>query len=76
MINTEDKKYQKFVGQCADFCKKTNLKTQKAIYEWLVADLMESYNGKAPKWKIESIAEDMTESICLKLNIQQKGIRK
>lgn len=75
MINTEDKKYQKFVEQCADFCKKAGLKTQKAIYEWLVADLMESYKGKAPKWKIESVAEDVTESICLKLNIAQKGIR-
>ena len=48
----------------------------KQIYEWLVADLTETYNGRAPKWRIESVAEDITESICLKLNIRQKGIRK
>lgn len=75
MANTEDKKYQKFVEQCAKFCKTAGLKTQKAIYEWLNSDLQKDYKGRAPKWKIASIAEDVTESICLKLNIPQKGIR-
>ena len=76
MLNREDKKVQKFINQCADFCKNAGLKTQKEVYDWLVADLTDTYKGRAPKWKIESIAEDITESICLKLNIHQKGIRK
>ena len=76
MANKEDKKVQKFIEQCAEFCKKANMKTQKQVYNWLLADLMEDYQGRAPKWKIESVAEDITESICLKLNIHQKGIRK
>lgn len=76
MINKEDKKVQKYINECANFCKKAGLKTQKEVYNWLVADLTETYNGRAPKWKIESVAEDITESICLKLNIHQKGIRK
>ena len=75
MLNREDKKVQKFINQCADFCKTACLKTQKEVYDWLVADLTETYKGRAPKWKIESVAEDITESICLKLNIKQKGIR-
>ena len=75
MLNREDKKVQKFINQCADFCKTASLKTQKEVYDWLVADLTETYKGRAPKWKIESIAEDITKSICLKLNIHQKGIR-
>ena len=58
-----------------DFCKTAGLKTQKEVYDWLVADLTETYKGRAPKWRIESVAEDITESICLKLNIKQKGIR-
>ena len=74
MINKEDKKVQKYINECADFCKKAGMKTQKQIYEWLLADLMETY--RAPKWRIESVAEDITESICLKLNIHQNGIRK
>lgn len=76
MLNREDKKIQKFINECANFCKKAGMKTQKQIYAWLVADLMETYKGRAPKWRIESVAEDITESICLKLNIHQKGIRK
>lgn len=76
MLNREDKKVQKFVNQCADFCKTASMKSQKQIYDWLLADLMETYKGRAPKWRIESVAEDITESICLKLNIHQKGIRK
>lgn len=75
MLNREDKKVQKFINQCADFCKNAGLKTQKEVYDWLVADLTDTYKGSAPKWKIESVAEDITESVCLKLNIKQKGIR-
>jgi hypothetical protein len=75
MLNREDKKVQKFINQCADFCKTAGLKTQKDVYDWLVGDLTETYKGRAPKWKIESVAEDITESVCLKLNIKQKGIR-
>ena len=74
MLNREDKKFQKFINQCADFCKTADLKTQKEVYDWLVSDLTETYKGRAPKWRIESVAEDITESICLKLNIKQKGI--
>ena len=76
MLNKEDKKVQKFINQCADFCKTAGLKTLKEVYDWLVADLTDTYKGRAPKWKIESVAEDITESICLKLNIHQKGIPK
>lgn len=75
MLNKEDKKIQRYINQCADFCKTANMKSQKQIYDWLVADLTEAYKGRAPKWRIESVAEDLTESICLKLNIHQKGIR-
>lgn len=75
MLNREDKKVQKFINQCADFCKTAGLKTQKEVYDWLVADLTETYKGRASKCRIESVAEDITESICLKLNIHQKGIR-
>ena len=71
MLNREDKKVQKFINQCAEFCKTAGLKTQKEVYDWLVADLTDTYKGRAPKWKIESIAEDITESICLKMRIRK-----
>jgi len=76
MLNKEDKKVQKYINECANFCKKAGMKTQDQIYEWLLADLMETHKGKVPKWKLELVAEDITESISLKLSIHQKGIRK
>lgn len=72
MLNKEDKKVKKFIEQCADFCKKANLTSKKAIYDWLLSDLTETYKGRTPKWKIESVAEDLTDSIYSKI----KGIRK
>ena len=71
MANREDRKFQKFIKQCAEFCKAANMKSQQQIYEWLLADLMDTYKERAPKWKIESIAEDFTESICVELRIEQ-----
>lgn len=73
MLNREDKKVQKYINQCADFCKTAGLKSKKEVYDWLVTDLTETYKGRASKWRIESVAEDITESVCLKLNIKQKG---
>lgn len=69
MAYKENRKYGKFIEQCVEFCKKANLKTKKDIFNWLNADLQKEYKGKAPKWKIEWVAEDVTESICLKMRI-------
>ena len=66
-----EKAYQKFINQCCDFCKKANLNTQKDIYNWLKGELMDSYRGRATKHKIEMVAEDFTESICLTLKIDK-----
>ena len=74
MLNRENKKVQKFVNQCADFCKTAGMKSQKQIYDWLLADLMETYRGRAHKGRIESGAEDITGSICVNLNRPQKWI--
>ena len=70
---TESKK-ERFIKECATFCKAVGLKTKKDIYDWLVADLTKEHKGS--KWEIKMLAEDYTEGICLKLNIRQKGIRK
>ena len=69
MINKEDKKVQKYINECANFCKKAGMKTQKQVYEWLLADLTDTYKNRASKWKLEWIAEDLTESIYIKMNI-------
>ncbi len=71
----ENKEAQKFINKCVNVCKKAGMKTQKQVYEWLLAELMESYKDEAPKWKLEWIAEDFTESICIKMNIPQTGVR-
>lgn len=71
MINKETRTFKKFVEQCADFCKTAGLKTKKQIYDWLAADLTETYKGRAPKWKIESIAESLTQSVAYQMGIRR-----
>jgi hypothetical protein len=66
---TETKGYEKFIKQCVSFCKTANMKTKEEVFKWMNGELQKDYEGKAPKWKIESVAEDVTESICLKMGI-------
>lgn len=47
----------------------TSKDTQSKILKKVNGFLQEKYKGKAPKAHIKNIAEDVTESICLKLNI-------
>ena len=37
MFNREDKKVQKFVNQCADFCKTAGLRSKSMIGCWLTS---------------------------------------
>lgn len=66
---TETKGYEKFITQCVHFCLVAEMKTKKEIFNWMNNELQKDYKDKAPKWKIESVAEDVTESICLKMGI-------
>jgi hypothetical protein len=70
MINKETRTFKKFVEQCADFCKTAGLKTKKQIYDWLAADLTETYKT-LPQWKIESIAENLTQSVAYQMGIRR-----
>lgn len=55
-----------------DFIKSYNFTSQnnnKEVFTKINKFLQKEYKGRAPKEHIKHIAEDITESICIKLNI-------
>lgn len=69
MVNKSDKNYQKFINTCVNFCKKSGMKTKESIFGFISEQLHDEYKDKVEKWKIDWFAEDVTESICLKMKI-------
>lgn len=62
---------KQFVEQC---CKDKDIlacKTYKEVFNEINACLQKTYKGRASTAKIESVADDVAESVCLKLNIPQ-----
>lgn len=61
------------IGAFADVCcKDQNIlkcKNSKEVFNEINTFLQEKYNGKASVEHIKHIAEDVTESVCLKLNL-------
>ena len=59
-----------FAAKC---CKEDDIiacKTSKEVFKIINDFLQKKYEGKAAESYIRSIADDVTESICLKLNIK------
>lgn len=50
---------------CIDKGLKTAKKVKKNVFDLIWAD----YKGKAPKWRVEAVCDDLTESVCLKMGI-------
>ena len=63
------------IGQFAEQCCKDKdilaCKTRKEVFNEINTFLQNAYKGRASVAKIEAVADDVTESVCLKLNIPQ-----
>ena len=70
MINKESRKAQRFIDECAAFCKKAEMKNKQQVYDWLLADLIDSYKNVA-KWRLESIADEFIGDICSRMGIRK-----
>lgn len=68
---TREEGFDKFVEECVKRCKQANFTTWSQVFGWLNKTLQKQYLGKASREKIKSVAEDFTESICLKMGIPQ-----
>ena len=63
------------IGQFADQCCKDKdilaCTTREQVFNQINDCLQTAYKGRASKAKIEAVADDVTESVCIKLNIPQ-----
>ena len=64
-------------GFIEDCCKDKEIlacKTSKEVFNVINTFLQKTYKGETSKERIAFIAEDVAESVCLKLNIDWFGI--
>lgn len=63
--------WDKFIDSCVEDESIKQCKTSKEIRNIMLAELKKAYAGKASMGKIEAVADDATESICLRMGIPQ-----
>ena len=57
-----------FVDQCVTEFTRLGYTTQKQVYKHVYDLLHHDYDGKVPKERIDSVVDDVVESVCLKVN--------
>ena len=60
---------EEVIKQCCTEC--AGMKTRKEVFKYIFKELWRDYKGKAPKWRVEHVADDITESVCLRLGITE-----
>ena len=59
----------KLIIDLAEDCREKGLTTAKKIKKNVFDIIWADYKGKAPKWRVEMVCEDLSESVCLRLGI-------
>lgn len=63
--------FEKFVNQCCEDKDILACKTSEEVREEIYGCVYPAYKGKASDGKINAVIDDITESVCLRLNIPQ-----
>ncbi|MBP5722159.1 MAG: hypothetical protein J6X18_01045 [Bacteroidales bacterium] len=64
-----EEQMRKIILDLAQDCKDKGLNTAKQVKKNVFDNLWANYKGKAPKWRVEAICDDLTESVCLEMGI-------
>ena len=63
---------EELINNFATFCKEKGAKTYKEVRKIIFDELWEQYKNKgAKKARVESVTDDLTESVALKMGISQ-----
>ena len=62
-------KMDKLIADLAEDCREKGLTTAKKIKKNIFALIWPDYKGRAPKWRVDAVCDDLTESVCLKMGI-------
>jgi hypothetical protein len=60
---------EKLIQEFADACRKNGLADNKKIKKYIFDVVYSEFKGKASKYHIKNVCDDIAESICLKLGI-------
>jgi hypothetical protein len=63
--------YELLIKQCCEDSAIKNSKTSNEVRQILYEFIYPEYKGKASVEKINAVIDDITESVCLRLNIPQ-----
>jgi len=68
-----DKKdnWERFIDSCVADSEIKECKDSKGVRNVMLRELKKAYKGKASLERIKAVADDATESICLRLNLPQ-----
>ena len=69
MATNENANWDKMICEFIDAFKFTNANSHEEVFTKVNNYLQEAYKGKASKGRIQALATDVVESICLKLKI-------
>ena len=61
--------WDKLVQDLADDCREKGLTTAKKVKTNVFNLIWVDYKGKAPKWRVQAVCDDLTESVCLNMGI-------
>lgn len=59
---------EEFIEQALQECTAKNITEEKKIFNYIFKSVWNSYKGKAPKWKVQAICEDIAESVYLRMH--------
>ena len=62
-------KMEELIARYADRYKDNKITTGKKVRKYIFDDIWKDYKGKAPKWRVQFAADDIAESVCLRLGI-------
>lgn len=64
--------WEKFIDECVQDERIKKCTTDTQVFNIINRDLQKQYKGKAPVTRIAFVAEDITESICIRMGIDMK----
>ena len=66
-----NERWERFIQSCIEDENIKKCKTSKEINDTIFGELKKAYKNKASIASIKAVADDATESVCLRLNIAQ-----
>ena len=56
---------EKLVSDLVRDCREKNLTSARMVGKNIFDFIWPKYKGRAPRWKVKAVAEDLAESVCL-----------